>query len=63
MKVRKRNRHLAKLSFEKQWGYWRPDEVLIMWNMNSKKFKEGRKINRRKLKERNKYYELRKQWR
>lgn len=33
MKVRKLNRHRARLSFLKPWGYWRRyDGKLEMWN-------------------------------
>ena len=39
MNVRKLNKHRAKLSFEKRWGYFREGNKLIMWNIRSKEFK------------------------
>ena len=39
MNVRKMNKHRARLSFEKRWGYFRKGSKLVMWNMYSKTFK------------------------
>lgn len=39
MNIRKMNKHRAKLSYEKRWGYFRKDGKLIMWNIRSKEFK------------------------